>query len=75
MDAPVSEPCVRCGVRGDIGCKHRAAEGVAPIAITGSGRADRRKGNLNSPFGKHGNPAGPARDRILASLKAAMRGG
>lgn len=30
--APV-EPCGRCGVRADVGCKHRPAEGPPPLAI------------------------------------------
>lgn len=32
IEAPV-EPCPRCGVRADVGCKHRPAEGVPPQAI------------------------------------------
>lgn len=28
-----AEPCLRCGVRADVGCRHRAAEGPAPLAI------------------------------------------
>lgn len=29
----MSESCYRCGVRADIGCKHRPAEGAPPLAI------------------------------------------
>lgn len=32
-------------------------------------------GNRNSPWGKHGNPAGIAKQRILDSLKAQFRCG
>lgn len=27
----MSEPCFKCGVRADIGCRHQPAEGMAPI--------------------------------------------
>lgn len=28
------EPCARCGVRADVGCRHRAASGDVPPALT-----------------------------------------
>ena len=29
----MSAPCILCGVRADVGCKHRPADGAAPPAI------------------------------------------
>lgn len=33
----MSEPCPNCGVRGDLGCKHREADGNTPIAFAPDG--------------------------------------
>lgn len=59
------EPCFKCGSRGS--CRHRTVEDVelAPLAPSMKG-----KGNLNSPWGAKGNPAGKAKQRILDALKA-----
>jgi hypothetical protein len=59
-------------VRADVGCKHRPASGVRPAALDGKDK-ERRRGNLNSPWGKHGNPSGPARQKIIDALKAQLR--
>jgi hypothetical protein len=62
-----AEPCFNCGARGS--CRHREVEDVelAPMRPVMTG-----KGNLNSPWGKKGNPAGKARQRILDALKAQL---
>lgn len=64
----MSEACPRCGIRADIGCKHQPAHGRAPVQEEprrdgrsidrGQGRAfaKSKKGNLNSRWGKAGNP-------------------
>jgi hypothetical protein len=36
LEAPAGEPCGRCGVRADVGCRHRPAAGVPPLAIVTS---------------------------------------
>jgi hypothetical protein len=36
LPAP-DEPCWRCEVRADVGCKHREPTGVPPPAIAGGG--------------------------------------
>lgn len=33
LEAP-AEPCPRCNVRADVGCKHQPASGVVPLAMT-----------------------------------------
>jgi hypothetical protein len=63
-----AEPCFRCGARGS--CRHRAVDDVALPAIRPGARG---KGNLNSPWGKRGNPAGKARQRIIDAMKAQVR--
>lgn len=48
-----------CQVRPDIGCKHRPAQGAPPPAISEAGKKKRKGGqpaNLNSRWGKAGNP-------------------
>jgi hypothetical protein len=62
------EPCFRCGARAS--CRHRAVEDVqlAPISFKPRGT-----GNLNSPWGAKGNPAGKAKQRILDQLRDAFR--
>lgn len=37
------EACTRCGVRADIGCKHRPAEGSAPVQGPPKTHANTRK--------------------------------
>lgn len=32
-----AEPCRRCGVRADVGCKHRPAQGVVPLVVATAG--------------------------------------
>lgn len=66
----MSEPCTYCGTRGDIGCKHQVAHGAAPIAYTDPAKP---KANYHSPWGAKGNPAGPARERLLESLKRMLK--
>ena len=58
-----AEPCFQCGARAS--CRHRAVEDVmlAPVVQAKIGQ-----GNLNSPWGAKGNPAGPARERIIAAF-------
>jgi hypothetical protein len=51
----MSEPCGRCGVRADIGCKHRPAEGAPPASIRAAkpkARAQRFVGEGFSAFHK-----------------------
>jgi hypothetical protein len=47
------DACQRCGVRADVGCKHQKPTGQAPPA---SPQEKVRGPNLNSRFGKAGNP-------------------
>lgn len=44
-----SEPCNRCGVRADVGCKHRPAEGALPIAMDPRRNKAKRDGRLRDP--------------------------
>lgn len=77
------EPCARCGVRADVGCKHRPAAGDRPPAIASpdvkpDGRGGARPGNGHnfhrnkaptaSIWGKEGNPT----ERQFASLAVAF---
>ncbi len=74
------EPCSYCNVRSDIGCRHRPAEGEAPIAIVTSSKVDGRtlKKDLNQGLhfklakvrklkGNKGNPS-------LKQFKRALQG-
>lgn len=67
LEAP-HEPCWRCQVRADVGCAHRPASGPPPakVPVRVDGRVLAAKMN---PWGKHGNPAGPAAKRILEHMK------
>lgn len=54
-------PCYNCGVRADVGCRHRAAIGTIPSAIEDAspkedGRARANRNRVDSPWGKAGNP-------------------
>jgi hypothetical protein len=59
------EACSRCGVRIDVGCKHRQAEGSAPVQVPpqtrsrsydGQGFNFHRRKLTQSLRGKAGNP-------------------
>jgi hypothetical protein len=64
----LAEPCQRCGVRADIGCRHQPAEGKAPVQVAeppqprqrqkdgGQGWAFHRSKQTQSLRGKAGNP-------------------
>jgi hypothetical protein len=39
-----TEPCLRCGVRADVGCKHRPAEGRPPPAMDPRSAKPKRDG-------------------------------
>lgn len=69
----MSEGCPLCGVRGDVGCKHQPASGFPPPAINDSAPKKKRAGNLNSPWGAKGNPAGPAAQRIKDGLQKMLK--
>lgn len=67
-EAP-AEPCGRCGVRADVGCKHRGPQGLPPVAV-----ADPRpKIDARS----HGNNGGQGwamhRDRFPAAMERARK--
>lgn len=59
------DPCFKCGARAS--CHHRAVEDVELPFLKPSARGH---GNLNSPWGAKGNPAGKARQRIMDAMKA-----
>lgn len=76
-EAP-AEPCSRCGVRADVGCKHRPAQGAQPLAIARSNdeKPDGRKGrpdrNLHSFWGKGGNPTKAEFARYAEAARQAL---
>jgi hypothetical protein len=62
LDAP-EEPCWRCGVRADVGCKHRPAAGIAPRPVARV--EDRRRADKGQGLGFH-------RERLASNLQAAI---
>lgn len=62
------DPCFRCGARGS--CKHRQ---VVDVDLPQMRESQRGKGNLNSPWGAKGNPAGKARQRLIDGMKDQLR--
>lgn len=83
--AAPEEPCQRCGVRADVGCRHRPAAGVVPLAIamgdepnhdgrsrpnSGQGFNFHRQKQANSLWGKADNPT---RREFASNLEAALR--
>jgi len=83
-----NEPCPRCGVRADVGCKHRPAEGSPPPAIaraeyekrdgrrnyTGQGHNFHRA-KLSSLWGKAGNPTAGEVARCAEAVRRTLGGG
>lgn len=61
------EPCWRCEVRSDIGCKHQPASGNPPIAFAKTKeKVDKRfKRPVASIFGAAGNPTRKEFDTII----------
>lgn len=63
-----SEPCPRCGVRADVGCKHQPAVGPAPPAIARADyeKRDGRKNGLQGLLSHH-------QDRLARNLEPARK--
>jgi hypothetical protein len=65
------EPCGRCGVRADVGCKHRPAVGVKPLAIERAKEPERKDGR--SRPGQMQGLLSHHQDRIASNLESAKR--
>jgi hypothetical protein len=67
-----AEPCNRCGVRGDVDCKHRKGAGGPPPAVARANYEKRRGPNLNSRWGKAGNPTASEFARYSEAAREAL---
>lgn len=64
-----SEPCSRCGVRADVGCRHRPAAGPPPPAMDPRGKP-KKDGRHKSGSGWQGRAFHPVTRSETEALKA-----
>lgn len=71
-----SAPCFYCGVRADVGCKHRPASGVVPASLAAQAQDEKRarfnKAGGNNPFGFFGKGSNVARNLETAKERLGL---